>query len=90
MLKVHQYYVYILTNEYNKVLYTGITNDLERRCLEHKKKYVKGFTQKYNVDKLIYFETYTEVEEAIKREKQIKGSSRSKKISLIEGFNKDW
>ena len=90
MLKEHQYYVYILTNVYNNVLYTGITNDIERRCIEHKKKYVKGFTQKYNVDKLVYFETYNEVEEAIKREKQIKGYSRIKKIALIEGFNKDW
>ena len=89
MIKVHQYYVYILTNVYNNVLYTGITNDIERRCIEHKKKYVKGFTQKYNVDKLVYFETYNEVEEAIKREKQIKGYSRAKKIALIEGFNKD-
>jgi putative endonuclease len=90
MVKVHEYYVYILTNAYDTVLYTGITNDIERRCLEHKKKYVKGFTQKYNVDKLVYFETYNEVEEAIKREKQIKGYSRSKKDALIEGFNKDW
>ncbi len=89
MLKEHQYYVYILTNAYNNVLYTGITNDLERRCKEHKKKYIKGFTQKYNVDKLVYFEIYNEVEEAIKREKQIKGYSRAKKIALIEGFNKD-
>ena len=90
MIYIHQYYVYILTNAYNTVLYTGITNDVERRCLEHKKKYVKGFTQKYNVDKLVYFETYNEVEEAIKREKQIKGYSRSKKVALIEGFNKNW
>ena len=90
MVKVNEYYVYILTNSYNKVLYTGMTNDLERRCLEHKQKYVKGFTQKYNVDKLVYFEMYNEVEEAIKREKQIKGYSRIKKTALIEGFNKDW
>ena len=90
MIYIHQYYVYILTNAYNTVLYTGITNDIERRCLEHKKKYVKGFTQKYNVDKLVYFETYNEVEEAIKREKQIKGYSRSKKVALIKGFNKNW
>jgi len=90
MINIHQYYVYILTNAYNTVIYTGITNDVERRCLEHKKKYVKGFTQKYNVDKLVYFETYNEVEEAIKREKQIKGYSRSKKVALIEGFNKNW
>ena len=90
MVKAHQYYVYILTNTYNNVLYTGITNDLERRCLEHKKKYVNGFTQKYNVGKLVYFETYNEAEAAIKREKQIKGYSRSKKIALIEGFNKGW
>lgn len=90
MVKVFQYYVYILTNAYNNVLYTGITNDLERRCNEHKKKLIKGFTQKYNADKLVYFEFFGEVEEAIKREKQIKGYSRRKKVELIEGFNRGW
>jgi len=84
------YYVYILTNAYNKVLYTGITNNLERRCYEHKQKLIKGFSQKYNVDKLVYFEKYDFIDLAITREKQIKGYSRAKKIALINKFNKDW
>ena len=84
------YYVYILTNANNNVLYTGVTNDLERRCYEHKQKIVKGFTQKYNVDKLIYFEKFDFIDLAISREKQIKGYSRLKKIELINKFNKEW
>jgi putative endonuclease len=87
---IHLYYVYILTNEYNNVLYTGVTNDLERRCFEHKHKKIKGFTQKYNVYKLIYFETFDLIDLAIAREKQIKGYSRSKKLALINQFNKEW
>jgi putative endonuclease len=83
------YYVYILTNAFNKVLYTGVTNDLERRCYEHKQKLTKGFTQKYNVDKLVYFEKFDFIDLAIAREKQIKGYSRAKKIALINKFNKD-
>ena len=71
-LRIHLYYVYILTNASHKVLYTGITNDLERRCYEHKYKLVKGFTQKYNVNKLIYFEIFEDIDLAISREKQIK------------------
>ena len=89
-MKIKLYYVYILTNEYNKVLYTGVTNDLKRRCYEHKHKMVKGFTQKYNVDKLIYFEKFDFIELAISREKQIKCYSRAKKIALINIFNKQW
>ena len=84
------YYVYILTNAHNTVLYTGVTNDLERRCSEHKKKIIKGFTQKYNVDKLIYFEIFDMIENAIAREKQIKGYSRTKKIALVDQFNIEW
>ena len=84
------YYVYILTNTHNTVLYTGVTNNLERRCLEHKKKIMKGFTQKYNVDKLIYFEIFNMIEDAIAREKQIKGFSRTKKIALVVQFNNEW
>ena len=90
MMKIHLYYVYILTNAYNKVLYVGVTNDLERRCYEHKKKKIKGFTQKYNVDKLVYFEIYEFIELAIAREKQLKGYSRVKKIKLINQFNNEW
>ena len=82
-MKIHLYYVYILTNSSNNVLYVGVTNDLERRCYEHKQKLIKGFTQKYNVDKLVYFEVFDSIELAIFREKQIKGYSRSKKNVLI-------
>jgi putative endonuclease len=78
-----------LTNAFNKVLYTGVTNDLERRCYENKQKLTKGFTQKYNVDKLVYFEKFDFIDLAIAREKQIKGYSRAKKIALINKFNKD-
>jgi putative endonuclease len=70
-MKIKLYYVYILTNAYNKILYTGVTNDLERRCFEHKQKIVKGFSQKYNVDKLVYFEKFDFIDLAISREKQI-------------------
>ena len=84
------YYVYILTNDHNTVLYTGVTKDLERRCSEHKKKLIKGFTQKYNVDKLVYFEIFDIIEDAIAREKQIKGYSRTKKNTLIDQFNNEW
>jgi len=89
-MKIHLYYVYILTNANHKVLYTGVTNDLERRCFEHKQKKIKGFTQKYNVDKLIYYEKFDFVDLAIAREKQIKGYSREKKITLISQFNNGW
>jgi putative endonuclease len=89
-LKIHLYYVYILTNASHKVLYTGITNDLERRCYEHIHKLVKGFTQKYNVNKLIYFEIFEDIDLAISREKQIKRYSRSKKVALIDQLNKNW
>jgi putative endonuclease len=89
-MKIHLYYVYILTNANHKVLYTGVTNDLERRCFEHKLKKIKGFTQKYNVDKLIYFEKFDFIDLAIAREKQIKGYSRVKKIILVNQFNNGW
>ena len=84
------YYVYILTDRNNRVLYTGVTNDLWRRCQEHKNKTVKGFTQKYNVDRLVYFETFDSIELAIRREKQIKGYLRQKKIDLIKKSNPFW
>jgi putative endonuclease len=89
-MKINLYYVYILTNSYHNVLYTGVTNDLERRCYKHKKKIVKGFTQRYNVDKLVYFEVFDSIDQAIAREKQIKGYSRAKKNALIDKFNKEW
>jgi len=71
-----QFYVYIMTNKNNKVLYTGITNDLKRRVYEHKEKLVDGFTKKYNVSKLIYYEIFEDPENAILREKKIKAGSR--------------
>jgi putative endonuclease len=89
-MRIHLYYVYILTNAHHNVLYTGVTNDLERRCYEHKQKKINGFTQKYNVDKLIYFERFEFIDQAISREKQIKGYSQSKKATLINQFNNDW
>lgn len=89
-MKIQSYYIYILTNKSRKVLYVGVTNDLVRRFHEHKIKLNKGsFTERYNVDILIYFETYNHIDEAIKREKQIKGYSRLKKDALIENFNPD-
>ena len=85
------YYTYILTNTYNSVLYTGITNNLKRRVDEHRmKKKSDSFTSIYNVHKLVYYEKFIYVHEAIAREKQIKGGSRRKKIDLIEKSNKNW
>jgi putative endonuclease len=89
-MRIHVYYVYILTNTHHNVLYTGVTNDLERRCYEHKQKKIKGFTQKYNVDKLVYFESFDSIDSAIAREKQIKGFSKEKKLELINKVNNGW
>lgn len=83
------YYVYIMTNQ-SKTLYTGITNDLMRRVYEHKQKLIPGFTQKYNITKLVYYEETSDVYAAIAREKQIKGWLRAKKINLIESMNPNW
>ena len=85
-----QFYVYIMTNKNNRVLYMGITNDLKRRVDEHKEKLVNGFTKKYNVSKLIYYEIFEDPENAILREKKIKAGSRQKKIDLINGMNTEW
>lgn len=82
-----QYYVYIMTNKHNTVLYTGITNNLMRRVFEHKNKVNKGFTSRYNVDKLVYFEVFEDPMTAITREKQIKGWLRDKKDKLINTIN---
>ncbi len=84
-----QYYVYILTNP-SRTLYTGVTNDLLRRMYEHKHKLMVGFTSRYNIDLLVYFETTTDVRAAIEREKQIKSWSRIKKVALIESMNRTW
>lgn len=84
------YYVYMMTNWNNKVLYTGVTSNLERRIYEHKNKLVKGFTAKYNVHKLVYFEYTADITSAISREKQIKGWTRQKKNELVESLNPKW
>jgi len=84
------YCIYILTNRNNTVLYVGITNNLTRRIWEHKSKLIEGFTKKYNVDKLVYYEIFDNPTEAIKREKQLKAGSRKKKIELVNNFNPDW
>jgi putative endonuclease len=83
-------FVYILFSEKNGTLYTGVTSNLVKRVYEHKQKLVDGFTKKYNVDKLGYFEIYESIEQAIEREKQIKAGSRKKKIDLIEKENPSW
>ena len=81
------YYVYILTNKTDSVMYIGVTNDLQRRIGEHKAELIDGFTKRYHVHKLVYFEEYSDVTEAIAREKQIKGWSRSKKNQLVMSKN---
>jgi putative endonuclease len=86
----YNFYVYIMTNEFNSVLYTGVTNDLKKRVYEHKEKMTEGFTSKYNVNKLVYYEHFTNINDVIAREKQIKAGSRKKKILLIESINIKW
>jgi putative endonuclease len=86
----YQYFVYLMTNKNNTVIYTGVTNDLKRRVYEHKEKLIDGFTKKYNVNKLVYFEFTSDINSAIQREKQIKAGSRQKKIDLINSMNKEW
>ncbi len=83
-------YVYLLANKHNNVLYTGVTNDLVRRIYEHKNKLVAGFSQKYNVDRLVYYDVCSDIVTAIEREKQIKGWSRKKKNDLVNALNPSW
>jgi len=90
MEKNRQYCVYILTNKSNKVIYIEVTNNLERRMFEHKNKLVEGFTKRYNLTKLVYYEAKEDVESAIKREKQLKNWHRDWKISLVNQFNPEW
>ncbi|MCD6427406.1 MAG: GIY-YIG nuclease family protein [Caldisericaceae bacterium] len=85
-----QYYVYILTNRHNSVLYIGITNNLTRRLWEHKNKFVESFANKYNVNKLVCYEVFSDFYNAISREKQLKNWHRDWKVSLINQFNPDW
>ncbi len=89
-MNMEMFYVYIVTNNANRVLYTGVTNDLYRRAYQHKHKLLQGFTRKYNCKKLVWFEATGSIESAIMREKQIKAGSRKKKIQLIESMNPDW
>jgi len=89
-MKEHNYYVYILSNWNNKVIYTGITNNLQRRIYEHQNKLVEGFTRKYKLTKLVYYEQTNDVKTAIAREKGIKAWRREKKNLLIKTMNSDW
>ena len=84
------YYIYIMTNARNTVLYTGVTNDLIRRVFEHRMGEGSGFTAKYQIAKLVYYESTEDIESAIAREKQIKAGSRKKKLQMIEQFNPTW
>ena len=86
---VREYFVYILASK-SCVLYIGVTNDLARRLLEHKQKLIAGFTRKYNVNRLVYFESFGDIREAIAREKQLKGWRREKKVALVERGNPTW
>ena len=84
------YYIYILTNKTNNVLYIGMTNDIHRRINEHKSEMIDGFSKRYHTHKLVYFEEYARPTEAITREKQLKGYKRDKKIALINQLNPEW
>ncbi|MBE6531590.1 MAG: GIY-YIG nuclease family protein [Ruminococcaceae bacterium] len=84
------YYVYILTNKTNAVMYIGMTNDLQRRLYEHKNELIDGFTKKYHVHKLVYYESYKNVKDAILREKNLKDLLRIRKNELVETINPDW
>ena len=89
-MKDHNYFVYILASRRNGTLYTGMTNDLSRRVWEHKNGYTKGFANKYNASRLVWFEHHTDVNEAITREKRIKRWQRKWKLDLIEEDNPNW
>lgn len=85
-----QAFAYIMTNKNNTVLYAGVTSNLIKRVYEHKNKLVEGFSKKYNLTKLVYYEVFEDMINAITREKQIKAGSRKKKIALVESINKEW
>lgn len=87
---MHQYFVYILASKPNGTLYIGVTNNLQRRVYEHKEGLIEGFTKKYNVNNLVYYEIHSEITEAIKREKKLKKWNRKWKIELIEKANSSW
>ena len=84
------YYIYILSNQNNTVLYIGVTNNLERRIFEHKNELIEGFSKKYQTHKLVYYELTSNINEAIEREKQLKGWARKKKEKLINSINPSW
>ena len=84
------YYIYILTNKTNEVMYIGVTNDLKRRLYEHKNQLIDGFTKKYNTHKLVYYEPYENIKDAISREKKLKGFLRIRKNQLVETTNPNW
>jgi putative endonuclease len=84
------YYVYIVSNWMNTVIYIGVTNNLERRLSEHRRKVNKGFTSKYHINKLVYYDSTNDIRAAIAREKQLKRWSRKKKTTLIESINPQW
>ena len=84
------YYTYMMSNYTNTVLYTGVTNDLERRVQEHKSGSIPGFTQRYRCNKLVYYESFSEIDQAIRREKLIKEYRREKKNQLVESINPEW
>ena len=90
MTQKQSYYAYMMTNKINSVIYTGMTRNLVRRAYEHKNSLMKGFTKKYKVIKLVWYEQFEDAYSAISREKQIKGGSRRKKIDLIEAINANW
>jgi putative endonuclease len=85
-----QYYVYMMANKMATVVYTGVTNDLKKRVYEHRSKLIEGFTKKYNLNKLVYYEVFDDINDAIAREKKIKAGSRQKKINLIISINPSW
>lgn len=90
IMNTKQYYVYIMTNKWKTVLYTGVTNDLIKRVYQHKNRLVEGFTSHYNLDQLVYYEVHQDIKLAIEREKQIKAGPRRKKIELVTTTNQDW
>ncbi|SDT50622.1 putative endonuclease [Mucilaginibacter mallensis] len=89
-MELQQYHVYIIANKSNTALYTGVTSDLKDRILQHKQKVYKGFTAKYECNKLVYYERFQWIDDAIAREKQLKGGSRKRKIDLIIADNPSW
>ena len=86
-MREREKYIYLITNKTNRVIYTGVTSNLKKRVYEHKQKKMEGFTKKYNVNKLVYYEIFETILDAIEREKQIKAGSRQKKIDLIKSIN---